>query len=74
MDFVDSDDDSQKESNTLMNNLIKNGIGTIMKELYGYLFIPFLIIILFLIFHIFELYSLIKLINKGIPPVSVSMT
>ena len=65
---MDSDSDNVEEEHTsdVMKDVIKKGIVAIMKELYGYLLIPFLIIILFLILHIFELYSLIKLI-KGIP-------
>jgi len=66
MDYVDSDSDSIDKPNNMMDDVIRNGIVTIMKELYGYLLIPFLVIIVFLILHIFELYSLIKLI-KGIP-------
>ena len=73
MDQTDSDEDEYTAevpttgSDVVMNDFIKKGIGTVMKELYGYLFVPFLIIVLFLIFHIFELYSLIKLINNGLP-------
>ena len=65
---MDSDSDNIEEEDTtnVMKDVIKKGMVAIMKELYGYLLIPFLIIILFLILHIFELYSLIKLI-KGIP-------
>jgi len=65
---MDSDSDNVEEEHTsdVMKDVIKKGMVAIMKELYGYLLIPFLIIILFLILHIFELYSLIKLI-KGIP-------
>jgi len=62
----DSDQSEDNEKENMMKDVIRNGIVTIMKELYGYLLIPFLIIILFLVLHIFELYSLIKLI-KCIP-------